>query len=185
MRDAPGLLYPLDGFYTAAGRALPPVQPVEGADVPRPCRQLLVHENDMTPTLEAFHGERIHLSVLARQLEGNAYARQVVLTLNGSARPVEFGAIVIHLEHFSPAAREEILEGQRPLGTILHDHEVLHQSRPLCFIRVTSDGVMNEALHLRDSQALYGRRNVIRDAEGNELANIVEILPPAGEGSRT
>ena len=40
---------------------------------------------------------------------------------------------------------------------------------------------MNEALHLSESQALYGRRNVIRDAEGNELANIVEILPPIEE----
>src|SRR5947209_1447873 len=132
MREA-ALLYPLDRFYTAAGLALPPVHEVEGSDVPEPCRQLLVHDRDMTPTLEAFHGERIHLRVLARQLDGDAYARQVVLTLNGSARPVEFGAIVIHLQHFPPAAREQILEGRRPLGTILHDHRIAHQSRPLSF----------------------------------------------------
>ena len=49
----------------------------DGSKFRRPCRQLLVHENDMTPTLEAFHAERIHLSVLARRLEGDAYARQV------------------------------------------------------------------------------------------------------------
>ena len=40
---------------------------------------------------------------------------------------------------------------------------------------------MNEALHLPEPQALYGRRNVIRDGDGNELANIIEILPPADE----
>ena len=91
---------------------------------------------------------------------------------------------MIHLKHFPTMAREAILEGCRPLGTILHDYDISHQSRPLCFIRVTSDGVMNEALHLSELQALYGRRNVIRDAAGNELANIVEILPPAGERSR-
>ena len=101
------------------------------------------------------------------------------------ARPVEFGAIVIHLQHFPPPAREAILEGRRPLGTILHDHGIAHQSRPLSFIRVTSDSVMNEALHLPESQALYGRRNVIRDGDGNELANIVEILPPTEEGRGT
>jgi chorismate-pyruvate lyase len=177
------LLFPLDVFYARAGLVLPPVQQVEGSDVPEPCRQLLVHDSDMTPTLEAFHGERIHLRVLARRLDGDAFSRQVVLTLNGSARPVEFGAIVIHLQHFPPAAREAILEGRRPLGTILHDHGILHQSRPLSFIRVTSDSLMNEALHLQEPRALYGRRNVIRDRDGNELANIVEILPPTAEGS--
>jgi chorismate-pyruvate lyase len=177
------LLYPLDEFYAPAGLALPPVHQVEGADVPEPSRQLLVHNRDMTPTLEAFHGERIHLRVLARRLDGDAYARQVVLVLNGSARPVEFGAIVIHLQHFPPPAREAILEGRRPLGTILHDHRILHQSRPLSFIRVMSDGVMNEALHLPEAQALYGRRNVIRDGDGNELADIVEILPPTSVAS--
>jgi chorismate-pyruvate lyase len=139
----------------------------------------------MTSTLEAFHEERIHLRVLARQLDGDAFARQVVLMLNGSARPVEFGAIVIHLEHFPPAAREEVLEGRRPLGTILHDHCIAHQSRPLAFIRVTSDRVMNEVLHLPEPRALYGRRNVIWDADENQLANIVEILPPTEEGSGT
>jgi chorismate-pyruvate lyase len=183
MREATALLYPLDAFYTEAGLALPPVEQVKGSDIPEPCRQLLVHDSDMTPTLEAFHGERIHLRLLARRLDGDAYSRQVVLTLNGSGRPVEFGAIVIHLQHFPPAARETILEGRRPLGTILHDHRIVHQSRPLSFIRVTSDSVMNEALHLREPQALYGRRNVIWDADENQLANIVEILPPI-EGGR-
>src|SRR6266849_6355499 len=162
MNPSLSLFYPLDEFYSAAGLALPPVREVVGSDIPEPCRQLLVHDRDMTPTLEAFHGERIHLRVLARRLDGDAYSRQVVLTLNGSGRPVEFGAIVIHLQHFPPAARETILEGRRPLGTILHDHRIAHQSRPLSFIRVTSDSFMNEALHLSESQALYGRRNVIR-----------------------
>ena len=179
MTSEANLLYPLDEFYAQAGLVLPPVSPVEGSRVSEPYRQLLVHDNDMTPTLEAFHRERIHLRVLARRLDGDAYARQVVLTLNGSARPVEFGAIVIHLEHFPPAAREEVLEGRRPLGTILHDHRVEHGSRPLAFIRVLSDGTMNDALQLTEQQALYGRRNVIRDVDGHELANIVEILPPA------
>jgi chorismate-pyruvate lyase len=183
MREA-GLLYPLDEFYGPAGLALPPVRRVEGPDVPEPYRQLLVHDRDMTPTLEAFHGERIHLQVLARRLEGDAYARQVVLTLNGSEQPVEFGAIVIHLQHFPSAAREEILQGYRPLGAILHDHRIRHQSRPLSYLCVTSDGVMNEVLHLRETQALYGRRNAIRDGDGHELADIVEILPPPEEARR-
>jgi chorismate-pyruvate lyase len=175
------LLYPLDEFYARAGLALPPVEPVEGLDVPEPCRRLLVHDSDMTPTLEAFHGESIHLRVLARRLDGDDYARQVLLMLNGSDRPVEYGAIVIHLEQFPPAARERILEGQRPLGTILHDHRIEHRSSPLAFIRIVPDRDLCSLLQSRELQPLYGRRNVIRDAAGNELAKIVEILPPADE----
>ena len=181
MHKGLSLLFPLDAFYAQAGLALPLVHPIQGEEVPQPYRQLLVHDSDMTPTLEAFHGERIHLRMLARRLDGDAYSRQVVLTLDASARPVAFGAIVIHLPRFPPAAREEILTGWSPLGTILRVHGIAHQSRPLSFIRVTSDSVMNEALHLPGPQALYGRRNVIRDRDGNELANIIEILPPADE----
>jgi chorismate-pyruvate lyase len=178
------LLYPLDAFYARAGWALPAVRPVRGEEVPEPYRQLLVHERDMTPTLEAFHRERIHLRVLARRLDGQALWRQVVLTLDGSGRPVEFGAIVIHLRHFPPAAREEVLEGWRPLGSILRDHRIEHESRPLMFLRVTSDSMMNDALQLTESRPLYGRRNVIRNLSGNELADILEILPPTREEPR-
>jgi chorismate-pyruvate lyase len=171
-------LYPLDLFYAAEGRELPPASPLAGAEVPEPYRRLIVHEHDMTPTLEAFHGERIHLRLLARRQEGDAYARQVVLTLDGSERPVEFGAIVIHLQHFPAAAREMILEGYCPLGTILAQHHIEHTSRPLGFLRVMSDANMNAALGLDASHSLFGRRNVLWDRLGNSLAEILEILPP-------
>jgi chorismate-pyruvate lyase len=175
------LLYPLDGFYTRSKLAIPLAHPIDGESVPEPYRRLLVHNGDMTPTLEAFHGERISLRVLARRQEGDTLARQVVLTLDGSARPVEFGAIVIQLQRFPPAAREEVLESRRPLGTILHDHRIEHRSRPRAFLRVTADDVMREALQLNGSHVIYGRRNVILNAEGDELADIVEILPPVKE----
>lgn len=179
MPEKVALLYPLDEFYARAGLALPTAHAVDGEEVPEPYRQLLVHSHDMTPTLEGFHQDRIHLQVLARVLDGDALWRQVLLKLDGSHRPVEFGAIVIYLQHFTPAAREEVLQGRRPLGTILHDHQIEHQSRPLRFIRVTSDGTMIDALQLTGPGTLFGRRNVIRNAAGRELADIVEILPPS------
>jgi chorismate-pyruvate lyase len=131
----------------------------------------------MTPTLETFHGERIHLQVTRRRLDGDAYWRQVVLTLDESGRPVEFGAIIIYLQHFPPAARDAILEGYTPLGTILADHQVKHASAPRGFIRVLSDVGMNEALGLAGPQVLYGRLNVLA-GEGATLAEVLEILPP-------
>jgi chorismate-pyruvate lyase len=174
-------LYPLDEFYAQAGGALPFVRPLPGEEVPEPYRQILVHGEAMTATLEAFHGERTHLRVLARRQDGEALWRQVVLRLNGSDRPVEFAAIVIHLQHFPLAAREEVLEGRRPLGAILKGHRMEWRNTPLMYLRVRSDAVINEALHLTGSQPLYGRRNVIRDVSGRELAETLEIVPPTAE----
>src|SRR5579871_1066918 len=113
------LLFPLDRFYAQADLPLPPVSRVPAEEVPAPYGSLLVGNHDMTPTLEAFHGERIQLRLIDRKLDRDSYMRVVVLTLEGSARPVEFGAIVIYLSLFPPAARESILEGRCPLGTLL------------------------------------------------------------------
>ena len=49
-----------------AGRTLPPIEQVPGESVPEPYRQLLVHQDDMTPTLEKFHGDRVHLTIVQR-----------------------------------------------------------------------------------------------------------------------
>lgn len=172
------LLYPLDEFYVQAGRALPTVARIAPHEVPEPYRQLLVHTNDMTPTLEKFHGARISIRVMEKRQQAHEYARQVVLTLNGSEHPIEFGAIVIHLQHLPGGAREQILEGKRPLGSILASNRIEHKSKPEAFIRVTSDAVMESALELEGRHELYGRRNVLSDRKGNTLADVVEILPP-------
>ena len=183
MNDDPKLLYPLDVVYAQVGAPLPPASRIAGEEVPEPYKQLLVHRNDMTPTLEAFHGDRIHLRVSRWRLEGESYLRQVVLLLNGSDRPVEFGAIVIHTDRFPPAAREVILEGQSPLGTILATHGIEHTSCPQAFLRVLSNDGINEALGLSPPQVLYGRRNVLSDSGGEKRAEVLEILPPLTAGA--
>jgi hypothetical protein len=172
------IAYPLDDFYAQAGRALPPIEAVEGDAVPEPYKSLLVHQDDMTPTLEKFHGERIHLAVLSRQQRDDFYFREVVLLLDKTDKPVEFGAIKINLALFPPAARKEILEERRPLGTLLSDYVITHTSRPKAYLRVLSDGFINASLKLDRSQWLYGRRNTLWDPQQRPLAEIVEILPP-------
>src|SRR4051812_3918467 len=85
-------VYPLDDFYARAGKPLPQLDRVSGEEVPEPYRTLLVHQNDMTPTLEKFHRAEIHLKILNREQRGDFYFREVALHLNGSEEPVEFGA---------------------------------------------------------------------------------------------
>src|SRR3954471_18397121 len=104
------IAYPLDDFYARAGRPLPNIGAVNGAEVPEPYRTLLVHDTDMTPTLEKFHREEIHLRVIFSEKRDGAYYRQSILTLNDSKIPVEFGAIKINVYLFPPAAQKAILE---------------------------------------------------------------------------
>ncbi|MDB6123912.1 MAG: hypothetical protein JWQ71_2905 [Pedosphaera sp.] len=175
------LAHPLDEFYALAGQALPPLQEVEGVGVPEPYKTLLVHQNDMTPTLEKFHQSRIHLQVVGRRSMEEAYYREVVLLLDGTDQPVEFGAIKINLGLFPQEARAEILQEKLPLGYILAEYKIPHASRPRAFIRLASDHLINGLLKLSGAQVLYGRRNTLFDPQQRPLAEIVEILPTAGK----
>ena len=172
------LLFPLDVFYQQEGLSLPPVSCVEGEAVPEPYRRLLVGNHDMTPTLEAFHGGSVGLAVLRRQVTGETLVREVVLSHIATGKPVEFGAIVIHLSVFPSEAQEAILSGSYPLGTILAMYDIRHLSCPQAFLAVQSDATINQALHLSTSHLLYGRRNILLTPDNQIFADIVEILPP-------
>ena len=170
--------YPLDEFYRERGDALPVIGHVEPDEIPEPYKSLLVHDGDMTSRLEAFHGEQIHIQLLARHAHENEYYREVVLTLNGVKKPVEFGAIKIILDLFPVDAQKEILKEHRPLGYILKNFNIAHTSRPKSFLTVSSDEFINRALKLTGAHSLYGRRNTLVDPWDRPLAEIVEILPP-------
>jgi chorismate-pyruvate lyase len=146
--------------------------------VPEPYHRLLVGNHDMTPTLEAFHGQRLNVRVLDRQHEADTYRRLVLLTLADSGRAVEFGAIVIDLSCLTPTARQLVLAGGRPLGSILADEDIVHASQPRAFVRVGPDPFINDALGVPGDRSLYGRRNVLTVPGNRVLADIIEILPP-------
>jgi len=99
--------------------------------------------------------------------------------VEGSEKPVEFGAIKISLELFPEIAREQILAERWPLGHILKESGMQFASQPRAFLRVASDQLINSVLNLSGANLLYGRRNTLLDAAGRSLAEIVEILPPA------
>ncbi len=171
-------LEPLDTFYREAGRPLSQVRAIPAAEVPEPYRRLLVHNTDMTSTLEGFHGDSIHLEVQSRRRVGNELWREVVLRLDASGAPVEFGAIRIRIDLFPENSREEILGCHRPLGAILNASGIAYTSRPTSFFAFEPDPFIREALHLDSEATLYGRCNALRNEAGEVLAEIVEILPP-------
>jgi chorismate-pyruvate lyase len=175
---AHALVQPLDQFYARSGLTLPPLEPVDGEAVPEPYKTLLVHQSDMTSTLENYHHQAIHLRVLGRERRGDEYFREVVLQLDNTQKPVEFGAIQIHLDRFPARARRLILDELWPLGHILKECGVAFTSQPQAFLRIASDPLISGVLGITGVRVLYGRRNTLSDATRRPLAEIVEILPP-------
>jgi len=175
-------LTPLEVFYRTARLKLPPFKVVDAAAVPEPYARLLVHKGDMTPTLELYHGDTIHLRVLEKELDGDTYSRQVVLLLDGTSRPVEYGAIRIDLSLFPTRGRKLILQGRLPLGSVLRDLKLPHRSSPKAFFQVRPDKTICESLGVpcngKRPPLLYGRRNALSTVDGGVLAEIVEVLPP-------
>jgi chorismate-pyruvate lyase len=172
-------LYPLKEFYAHAKLPLPHIEAITGDQVPEPYKTLLVHANDMTPTLEQFHKDNIHLEVLRTERRGPFYFREVILRLNGNDKPVEFGANKIHLACFPEDAQALILENYAPLGRILKECNVRHHTEAKAFLKVEVDFVMSEAFGLQTPTTLYGRKALILDPHNRPLSEIVEILPPA------
>jgi chorismate-pyruvate lyase len=178
-RPNPDPSYPLSDFYRHAGGTLPSIHSIVPDGIPEPYRSLLVHEHDMTPTLEQYHGARIHLHVLRSERRAGFYFREVVLVLDGSGRPVEFGANKVSLGLYPDAARELILAEYIPLGRILADFNIEHTCHPSAYLELMSDELIGSELKLTHPRILYGRRNTLIDPRGHILSEVVEILAPA------
>ncbi len=178
MEPDSNFIYPLNEFYDHSGLPAPVVLRVGAPEMPEPYRSLLVHDRDMTPTLEGAYRRSIQLRVLNHSLTGDVFSRQVVLILEGDGKPAAFGAIKIHLKHFPAEARRSVLERKQPLGTILRTQGIAHASHPDAYLQITADAIIESALGLSGPRLLYGRRNTIVDSAEHTLAQVVEILPP-------
>lgn len=169
----------LEHFYAKAGLPMVKIDTLHGDSVPEPYRRLLVHSSDMTPTLEQFHGQRLELKLLNRELHNAEYLREITLNLKENARPVEYGVIRIYLNRFSIRASELILRGKKPLGDILRSEAIAHLGWPQAFFLVQADSHIESVLHLKQSCSLYGRRNLLLDGSRRILAEVIEVLAPS------
>jgi chorismate-pyruvate lyase len=172
------LLHPLPALYAAAGRALPEFELVDAAMLPPAAHRLLVHAGDMTSKLEEFFAEDMWLRVLQCEHTAEHYRREVILYGDKSGFPVEYGAIEINLQAFAEDLRAEIVSGKLPLGGLLNRHGIRYRSEPRAFLRVSPCARMTELFELHAPSTHYARSNRLLDSDGNELAEIVEILRP-------
>jgi chorismate-pyruvate lyase len=173
------LLYPLTLFWQAGGHALPTYEVADGAAVPEPYHRLLVHHGDMTSRLEKFWNGQIVLELLHCEHSAAAYRREVVLHIEATDLPVEYGAIEIDLSAFDGELRQLILEHHLPLGGLLNRFGIRYRSEPKGFIKLGADSVMQRVFRVPEAREFYGRCNVLLGDNDRVLARIVEVLRPA------
>ena len=170
------MLYPLDVVYRRAGVELPAINIVAPYEIPMPYRALLVHEDDMTITLERHFGGRVVLRALSTLTSGAWYSRRVLLVQEYSGRPVEMGAIRMKLDAFGARLKKQILRNEVPLGRLLRDGGFKYVSHAMAFLAITPNPEMMGVFWMREPKTLYGRRTeIVRN--GTKIGDIVEILP--------
>jgi chorismate-pyruvate lyase len=175
----------LEQFYARSGLPFPQLHRLPDIRLPEPYQRLLAHSADMTPTLEKFYGHTVGIRVLNFELHADSYLREVVLHAPGrggsvNVLPVEYGVIRIFLDRLSAPARRRVLEQECPFGTILREENIVHSSWPQDFFRIEADARLAGLLRTGEGAALYGRRNLLRDDGRHVLAEVIEILAPAG-----
>ena len=158
----PSPLHPLDLAYTRAGLEPPAATPIAPDEIPQPYRSLLVHQRDMTLTLEAHFGGRVVLRPLSTFISGPWYYRRVLLAQEYSGRPVEMGAIRMKLAALPRKVQAEIRRNQVPLGRILRDGGVDFTSVPREFFAV--DAEPRDDGRLLDARAAHAVRPPHRGA---------------------
>jgi hypothetical protein len=174
----PGPLYPLDLAYTQAGVAQPVALAVAPDAIPHPYRSLLVHENDMTLTLEQHCGGPVVLRTLSTTTQGRWYLRRVLLVQEYSGRPVEMGAIRLRLDLFPTRIQKQILKNETPLGRVLRNGGIDFKSQPRTFLAVEPNPEMMGVFWMREPRTLFGRQTELFEGD-SRIGDIVEILPPA------
>ena len=172
------LLYPLSEFDEQVRGA----HQVEPEAVPVPYRELLVHDTDMTSTLERFFDEPMKLLVLHKRVQDDQMFRQVLLAGQQTDRVVEFGAIHIDLSLFDDNCRKLIEACSAPLGAILRDHGVAYESRPSAYLSLAAGPAIGELLGCGTEQELFGRKNTLLTPDGQAMAHIIEVLPTLAKG---
>lgn len=155
------------------------LQVLPEGQMPEPARQLLVHGQDMTSTLAAYHRSALRVEVLRQEEDDTLYFREVFLRTQSDDRIVEYGVIAIDLEQFTAPQREAIQAGRIPLGELLHRFKIPFVSSPIGYFAVAAERLGRRPFAAPAGTTCHGRFNRLGKPSGEALAWILEILPPA------
>jgi chorismate-pyruvate lyase len=111
----------------------------------------------MTVTMEEYHHSRVDVKILARAQQGEIYSRKILLLKSGTDEVVQFGIVRFDFQYVTSAVRQEILDGQIPLGRVLINHNVLRHIDLGAVLRITLGPELARIFRTKTSTVTYGR----------------------------
>lgn len=147
-------------FY-ADGGALGHFQEQSAEAMSAAYRPLLAHTGHMTETVEAHHGDRVDVEVLAKQVTPSHYARKILLRRQRDRRVVQFGIMRVAFEFLPDVARAEIEAETTPLGRVLIEHNVLRSVELVALWRVEPGPDLRKLFGIPEGVETYGRTALI------------------------
>ena len=130
---------------------------IPSAVTPEPYKTMLAHDHHMTLAMETYHKTSVDVRVLQSQQSGNEYGRKILLLKHGTNSVVQFGLVRFHLNYVTEAVRNEIIEGQIPLGRILINHNVLRHIDLGAILEITAGPALAKYLQMPVATITYGR----------------------------
>ncbi len=144
---------------------------------PEPYKQLLVHDHHMTVTMEEFHDCRVDVKILSRHFEENTYSRKILLLKSGRDTVVQFGIVRFNFDYVTEKVREEIIEGETPLGRVLINHNVLRHIDLAAVLRIAPGPELLEYFQMSPGGVTYGRLATIF-CNRQPAVDLLEISAP-------
>jgi hypothetical protein len=153
---------------------------IQPENIPHPEDELLVHHEHMTVTLQRHHGKAVNVTVMDERFEGHFYRRKIKLTLAGTDRIVELGAVRLDLRYMPEEVSNEIRRKESPLGAILIKHNLHRRVKPRYFLRVPPASPVLDLFNVQTTEPVYGRLGTIYcdDEPCIELMEIVLNTKP-------
>lgn len=170
----PDLRSLLDLFYESPEQ-LGRFEEVERSEMPDSYARLLAHDEHMTVTVEAEHGEPVDVSVLAVHVTPTHYSRKISLHRRSDRRTVLFGLVRLNVSCLDPEIRREIEAQGAPLGRILIRHDVLRKVRLLSLWRVEPGEELRRQFGSDGLQECFGRTALIY-CNGVPAVELLEIV---------
>jgi chorismate-pyruvate lyase len=177
-------LQSLIDMFPDAETLLADAEHVASQTLPEPYRRMLAHNHHMTVTMESYHGCPVDVRILDRRLDGDFYDRKIILLKHGTDHVVQFGLVRFDLSYVTQGVRDEIIDGQKPLGRVLIDHNVLRHIDLGAVLRITAGRALAEYLQMPLGGVTYGRLATIfcNQHPAVDLLEITAPLPLEGDG---
>jgi chorismate-pyruvate lyase len=150
---------------------------IPSALTPEPYKQMLVHDHHMTVTMEEYHHSKVDVRILDRMLDGDIYGRKILLLKSGTDDVVQFGIVRFNFHYVTQEVRDEIIEGETPLGRVLINHNVLRHIDLGAILRITAGPALAEYLQMETGGVTYGRMATIF-CNQRPAVDLLEISAP-------